>query len=91
VEVEHPELYQIALREFQAPQAKPNPKRDRAFREILEHRAERGGIFAKEARVRQLLNDDKTSAASALRAEVMNDMRRLAGVLSHELSLASSL
>jgi hypothetical protein len=65
--------------------------RNRAFRATLGQRAQKAGIFAKEAKVRQLLNDGKTSAASALRAEVMNEMRRLAIVLSHELSLASSL
>jgi len=89
--LEHPELYPVAVKEFQAPPAKSSPKRDRVFGAILQERAEKTGILAKEQEVRRLRNNNQTGAASRLRQEVMNDMRRLAGVLSHELSLASSL
>jgi hypothetical protein len=89
--VEYPELYPIALQEFQAPPTKARPKRDRAFRSLLEQRAEEAGILAKEQEVRRLLNEDKTGSAARLRAELIAEMRRLAGALAHELGMASSL
>jgi hypothetical protein len=91
LKVEYPDLYPIALQEFQAPPTKARPKRDRAFASLLEQRAEKAGILAKEREVRRLLNEDKTGSAAMLRAEVMAEMRALSGRLAHELSMASSL
>jgi hypothetical protein len=52
---------------------------------------EKAGIMVKEREVRRLFCADKTAKASALRNDVMIEMRRrLAGRISQDLSCVSS-
>jgi hypothetical protein len=66
------------------------PGKDRAFHEKLSAAAEKAGLMAKEREVRRLLGADKTAKASALRNEIMTEMRRLVGQISQELCCVSS-
>ena len=48
---------------------------------------EKAGIMVKEREVRRLLGADKTAKASALRNEIMMEMRGLAGRITQELNV----
>jgi hypothetical protein len=84
-------MYEAALQEIERPRPpNPSPGKDRAFHERLLVAAEKAGIMVKEREVRRLLCADKTAKPSALRNEVMIEMRRLAGRISQDLSCVSS-
>jgi hypothetical protein len=85
------EMYDAAIQMIERPQPpKLSPGKERVFHEKLTAAAMRDGIIAKEAEVRRLLGSDQTAQAARLRAEVLMDMRRLAGRITQELAAVSS-